>query len=77
MPSIRPLPRSMTRRVVALLVPVALTSWLLPVSGASATVLINEFERTGTGMDRIELVNTRPDTTYDLNGWRLSGWDTR
>lgn len=36
---------------------------------ARAQVLINEFEHTGTGLDRIEVYNTRPDTTYDLSAW--------
>ncbi|MBZ0266870.1 lamin tail domain-containing protein, partial [bacterium] len=44
---------------------------VLAAGTAPAQVLINEFEHTGTGTDRIELVNTRPDTTYDLSAWYL------
>jgi len=44
---------------------------LLAAGTAPAQILINEFEHTGTGTDRIELLNTRPDTTYDLSGWYL------
>ncbi|GJM44211.1 MAG: hypothetical protein DHS20C21_10530 [Gemmatimonadota bacterium] len=44
--------------------------FLLPMS-ASAAVLLNEFEHTATGTDRIEVYNTRSDTTIDLSTWYL------
>ena len=40
-------------------------------ASASAQVLINEFEHTGSGTDRVELLNTSPDSTFDLSSWYL------
>lgn len=65
-----PLRASVARSVAVALAVVV--SVLAAVRPASADVLLNEFERTGTGTDRIELVNTRADTSYSLTGWYVA-----
>ncbi len=48
----------------------ALAAILVPAAPARADVLINEFERTGVGGDRVELYNAGPDTV-DLSTWTV------
>lgn len=48
-----------------------LTVLVLVAGSAAADVIINEFEHTGTGIDFVEVFNTRADTSYTLTGWYL------